>query len=372
MEEKQLLEQLPYAYLLHRVWGFNNRRMWKLTEKVGLPKDIYECKEEVWKELSEEKRKEWKEKQSLWEPEREWESLQRQGIRFLPYFHPDYPEKLKNIPDPPWGLYVLGKMPATEKPSVAIVGARQCSEYGRFAAKLLGKKLGEQGIPIVSGMARGIDGISQMAALDAGGESFAVLGCGVDVCYPKENRKLYELLRWKGGILSEYPPGTRPFAAFFPPRNRIISGLCDVLVVVEAKEKSGTLITVDMALEQGRDVLVVPGRMTDALSCGCNRLIKQGAEILTSPEDIFTLLPVDRTPGEKNERNVEGKKVFSFVTETEKTVYELLDFTPKNIEQIWQEYGIEKITLPKLMQVLMELCLKEAAVQAGGSYIKRV
>lgn len=370
MEEKQLLEQLPYAYFLHRLWGLNNKRMWQLTKKVGMPEMIYKETEALKELLEEKKLQQLAEAKQLWEPQREWERLKKQGIRFLPFFHPDYPQKLKEIPDSPWGLYVLGKLPDREQASVAIVGARQCSEYGKMMADQLGKKLGEREIPVVSGMARGIDGISQMAALETGGESFAVLGCGVDVCYPKENRKLYECLKEKGGILSEYPPGTRPLAAFFPPRNRIISGLCDVLVVVEAKEKSGTLITVDMALEQGKEVLVVPGRITDALSRGCNRLVKQGAGIVTSLEDIISLLP----EGQKHTGriDIEEKTVkLSFANELEKRVYGLLDFAPKNIEQIWQEYGIKKITLPELMQILMELCLKETAATAGSSYWKK-
>ena len=140
---------------------------------------------------------------------------------------------------------------------------------------------------MVSGMARGIDGIAQKAALEAGGASFAVLGCGVDICYPEENRELYDRLLQEGGILSEYPPGMPPEPKLFPPRNRIISGLSDLVLVIEARKKSGTLITVDMALEQGREVYALPGRVSDKLSDGCNRLIRQGAGVATCPEDIL-------------------------------------------------------------------------------------
>lgn len=200
---------------------------------------------------------------------------------------PEYPERLKNISGSPKELYVLGRLPEEDRLSVAVIGARDCSEYGKYVARELGAVLGGSRISVVSGMARGIDGISQEAALNAGGSSFAVLGCGVDVCYPEANRQLYERLKISGGILSEYPPGSPALACHFPPRNRIVSGLADVVVVIEARVKSGTLITVDMALEQGREVYVAPGRVTDRLSDGCNRLIKQGAGILLSPEEFL-------------------------------------------------------------------------------------
>ena len=156
--------------------------------------------------------------------------------------------------------------------------------------------MASRGITIISGMARGIDGIAQTAALDAGGRSYAVLGCGVDICYPEENRSLYDRLLQQGGILSEYPPGTPPEARLFPLRNRIISGLADAVLVIEARKKSGTLITVDMALEQGRDVFALPGRVSDSLSDGCNRLIRQGAAPATCPEDLLEYFFETDTP----------------------------------------------------------------------------
>ena len=208
------------------------------------------------------------------------------GIRMVERGERDYPARLLEIPDPPERLYVLGRLPEEKVPSVAIIGARECSEYGSYVAARLGECMGRNGIQVISGMARGIDGIGQTAALDVGGSSFAVLGSGVDVCYPARNRRLYERLRERGGVLSEYPPGTPALSRNFPPRNRIVSGLADAVVVVEAREKSGTLITVDMALEQGKEVYAVPGRVTDALSSGCNRLVKLGAAMLLDPEEL--------------------------------------------------------------------------------------
>ncbi|MCD8326558.1 MAG: DNA-processing protein DprA [Lachnospiraceae bacterium] len=201
-----------------------------------------------------------------------------------------FPERLRQIPDPPYGLFVKGVLPDPDRPTVAIIGARACSGYGRECARLMGAVAAAAGIQVISGMARGVDSISQSACLEAGGTSFAVLGSGADVCYPAEARPLYERLAGEGGVISEYPLGVQPVAGNFPPRNRLISGLADLVLVIEARERSGTLITVDMALEQGREVAVLPGRITDALSQGCCRLYEQGAHLVTSPQRMAELV----------------------------------------------------------------------------------
>lgn len=199
----------------------------------------------------------------------------------------EYPRRLLEIPQAPKQLYVRGKLPEEGVPSVAVIGARDCSYYGQEVAKRLGRLFGENGIQVISGMARGIDGIGQQAALQAGGSSFAVLGCGADICYPRQNQDLYDRLCKQGGVISEYEWGTPPRTGYFPPRNRIVSGLADAVIVVEARKKSGTLITVDMALEQGKEVYAVPGRLVDDLSSGCNYLIKNGAGILLDMEEFM-------------------------------------------------------------------------------------
>lgn len=371
MEQEQLTKQLKYAYWLHAAWAMTNRKLWEITEKIGMPQTIYECEpERLQTVLSDKQAEKLESSKRTWKLQEKWDELQEKSIQFLPFFHPDYPEKLRTIPDAPWAVYLKGSLPG-DSLSVAVIGARQCSEYGRMAAGRIGKSLGENHILAVSGMARGIDGISQLAALEAGGSSLAVLGCGVDICYPRENRRLYEMLEERGGILSEYPPGTQPIGALFPPRNRIISGLSDLLVVVEAKEKSGTTITVDMALEQGKEVLVLPGRITDVLSYGCNRLIKQGAGVLVSVEDIFQTLGIT---GRMEKVNRSRKKSMvpeeGLDTEEERRIYEILDYMPKNLEQIWWEYGREEITAQQLMYRLLELCLKGKALQTGSCYYK--
>lgn len=232
----------------------------------------------------------------------------KRGFRFIPYTSREYPEKLRHIANPPFALYVRGELPAEDKPAVAIIGARACSEYGKSMARHFGKQLGALGIPIISGMAQGIDGIAQQGALDGGGTTYGVLGCGVDVCYPPENESLYHNIIICGGIISEYPPGTKAQSALFPQRNRIISGLSDVLLVIEARKRSGTYITVTQALEQGKEVYAVPGRVTDNLSEGCNYLLSQGAGVAINPEVIIQEIMEKQTYFDMDRRKDTDKK----------------------------------------------------------------
>ena len=290
---------------------------------------------------------------------------------------PEYPERLRNIPGAPQNLFVLGKLPEEGRLSVAVIGARDCSEYGKYVARELGTVLGGSGIAVISGMARGIDGISQEAALDAGGSSYAVLGCGVDVCYPEANRQLYERLKISGGILSEYPPGAPALARHFPPRNRIVSGLADVVVVIEARVKSGTLITVDMALEQGREVYVVPGRVTDRLSDGCNRLIRQGAGILLSPEEFLREL-LEGEIGRTALLNLSGRMAAGKaqpggaegLAPEVAAVLGALELTPLSLEQIRARLPAEYQD-KRINTYLMRLCMEGLAIQVSPGYFCR-
>lgn len=317
-------------------------------------------------------------------PEGLWEELTEKQIRFVTCRDEEYPARLRHIPDSPYALFVKGELPAQDALSVAVVGARDCSEYGRFVAEGIGRAMGVCGVQIISGMARGVDGISQNAALEAGGSSFGVLGCGVDVCYPASNRLLYERLCAQGGVLSTHPPGTEPKPQHFPPRNRIVSGLADALIVVEAREKSGTLITVDMALEQGKDVYVVPGRVTDRLSDGCNRLIKQGAGVFLSPEDFLRELRQGwqgRQGGQGRQGRQDGRSGqdegadlcgtsfaagapgrFAQSVGEYGEVYAALDLAPLSLEQIRERLAGE-YSGPELLSALMSLCVAKLAVQ---------
>lgn len=197
-----------------------------------------------------------------------------------------YPPHLKFLPAMPRRLYYRGRLPGTE-PAVAIVGSRRCTAYGREQAAYFAEVFAAHGVAVISGMAAGIDAAAQSAALDAGGLSFGVLGCGADVCYPPSEKELYLRLASSGGLLSEFEPGSDPISWHFPIRNRVISGLSDAVLVIEARPRSGSLITANFALEQGRTVYALPGRVTDAYSEGCNELIAQGASVALSPEVIL-------------------------------------------------------------------------------------
>lgn len=267
-------------------WG-NNVRC-RLAQAFGGARNAYLASFKEWEEVLSSKQAEGlRNFTGQWRLDEEYEKMKEQGIRLITRAMQEYPRRLRDIPDAPYALFVKGGLPGEAMPAVAVVGARECSPYGAYVAEKLGEALGRRKVEVISGLARGIDSISQQAALDAGGRSCAVLGCGVDVCYPARNRELYERLVQKGSVVSEYPMKTPARPQNFPPRNRIVSGLADAVVVVEAREKSGTLITVDMALEQGKEVYVVPGRITDRLSDGCNRLIRQGAGVLLDPEEFL-------------------------------------------------------------------------------------
>ena len=201
----------------------------------------------------------------------------------------NYPEKLMHIYNEPQTLYVIGNENILNEKSIAIIGCRKASDYGLNNAYKFGYGLAKKGICIISGFARGVDTYSHKGAIAAKGRTIAVLGCGLDIVYPPENVELYKQILMNGGaIVTEYPLGSKPEKYHFPARNRIISGLSDGILVVEAKERSGTLITVEHALEQGKDVYSIPGNITSQNSCGTNELIKEGAIPVTKIEDVET------------------------------------------------------------------------------------
>jgi len=216
------------------------------------------------------------------------------GFAWLPRSDPAFPPRLASIHDPPPGLFLRGAASAEllTRSSVAVVGARSCSDYGSHVARTLGRHLGAAGVVVVSGLARGIDGWAHRGALDVGGATVAVLGCGIDRDYPRAHAHLARQVAESGLVVSEYPPGTPPAPWRFPARNRLVAGLAVATVVVEARERSGALITADLALEEGRDVLAVPGEITSALAAGTNALIRLGASPVTSADDVLEAIGV--------------------------------------------------------------------------------
>lgn len=296
--------------------------------------------------------------------ENEYKIFKEKNILFIPYFDKRYPRRLQKLDGAPYALYVKGKLPDENSPTAAIVGARQCSPYGEMMAIQFAESLAAAGVQIISGMARGIDGAGQRGALNAGGTSYAVLGSGIDICYPREHIGLYMDLQENGGIISEQPAGTPPLKNYFPARNRIISGLSDIVLVIEAKTKSGSLITADMALEQGKDVYALPGPINSLLSRGCHELIRQGAGILISPEDLLEELELSKISGIINEcsKNCKNEKVLET---TEVLVYSKLDLYPKSINLLREE---TKLPPEILMQQIMSLIMKGYVKEISRNY----
>lgn len=310
------------------------------------------------------------------QPQAVWKHVASLHVKYTYCGAPDFPQKLAGIPDPPFGIFYKGELPGEKTPALAIIGARKCSEYGKCMAENFAGNLAKRGVNIISGMALGIDGISQKAAIKAGGRSYGVLGCGVDVVYPKANETLYKQLAENGGILSEYPPGMEPRPILFPPRNRIISALSDAVLVVEAREKSGTLITVDMALEQGREVYAIPGRCTDSLSTGCNRLLRQGAGIAMAPQDIIedmhwegALAAAGSATGQYSRENG-AIKTMGLVSRTAQAVYSVLDILPMTRDDIIMKLREKEYTytVQQICQGLVELELKNLIARQNGQY----
>ncbi len=329
---------MEYEFWLASLTKINSRKRLQARKLVNCGEEIFRADEKTLSSMHifSEKEIQWiirsRNQQGI---EEAWKRFQKSGIDFVPYICEAYPERLRHIYQPPYALYIKGNPPDTSR-SVGIVGARMCSEYGRGIAKMLGKKLAEHQVQVISGMALGIDSASHAGALSAGGRTFAVLGCGCDICYPKNSAHIYwNIPENGGGIVSEYPPGTEPKPFHFPERNRIISALSDVVIVVEAREKSGSLITADFALEQGKDVYAVPGRFDDTLSRGCNRLIAQGAGILYDLDDFLENF------GVKSVKSVNSKKSVQFSLEKDEIlVYSCLDLHPKFINNIIEETGL--------------------------------
>ena len=233
------------------------------------------------------------------------------GFRWLPRSDPAFPRSLAAIFDTPPGLFIRGASPSEllDSAAVAVVGARSCSPYGAHVARMLGRELAAAGLVVVSGLARGIDSEAHRGALEAGGTTVAVLGCGIDRDYPASHAELARRIVASGLIVSEYAPGVEPAPWRFPARNRIIAGLAQTTVVVEARERSGALITADLALEEGREVLAVPGEITSALSAGTNRLLRQGATPLTAAADVLECFGLTVPERERPAASPEAERV---------------------------------------------------------------
>ncbi|NTW04679.1 MAG: DNA-protecting protein DprA [Peptococcaceae bacterium] len=271
-------------------------RFWQLVERFGSPQAAWNANEKQLISiggLTSEVARELFLRRLGVNPEAEMSFLENKGFGYSCFSDDDYPEILKNISQPPPGLFLKGKLDLKDKPTVAIVGSRKASPYGVSVARDLASEIAGSGVVVVSGLAMGIDAAAHGGALSAGGKTIAVLGCGLDIPYPKSNISLKEKIGISGAAVSEFPLGMKPESWHFPYRNRIISGLSRIVVVVEAAVKSGALITVDFALDQGRDVMAVPGNINSELSRGTNSLIQQGAMPVQNGQDILEELNIE-------------------------------------------------------------------------------
>ncbi len=285
--------------------------------------------------------------------------MTEKGISFVSKDDENYPERLRNIFGAPYALYVKGRLPSAKEKLIAVVGARECSGYGREMAKYLSGAIAKEGISVISGLARGVDTYAHLGALEAHGVTYAIMGCGIDICYPRENINYYMEMQKSGGVISEYAPGIQPLAGNFPMRNRIISGLSDGILVIEAKEKSGSLITVDYGLEQGKEIYALPGRATDRLSEGCNNLIRMGAKLITSPKDILEDLLPEYMTRDDGANNNNGR------VPQQDIVISCLSSDPKHFEEILRLTGLP---LDSLMERLLHLELQGFIRQTIKNY----
>jgi DNA processing protein len=368
-----------WIYLQH-IKGIGNLTLHRLIERLGSPEAVLEVKN--WHE------------HANWLPERtisllsagpdikraeeSWAIFRHIDAWACSYLNEQYPECLRQIPNFPLILYGQGDISILKRPAVAIIGARKCSAYGRKVAQELAAGLARNGINVVSGLAVGIDTAAHQAALEAGGVSTGVKGCGLDVWYPRHPQEFLQKMRASGLILSEFPPGTRPEARNFPFRNRIVSGLSLGVVVVEACRKSGTLITASCALEQGRDVMAVPGSIHAPTSAGVHWLIRQGAVLVENVEEILFqigLAPDTDTSGSMNSyrqdvadsASLSLKDALTSLTTEEKLVWDRLSSQPIHIDELAEVCGLP---VSDVSIILLQLELKDLVEVMPGQMYK--
>jgi DNA processing protein len=314
-------------------------------------------------------------KQSFKRAEKELALTRRiDRCRLVNWTDAEYPQTLLQIYDPPVMLYVRGDAQVLNLPGISIVGTRRPTLYGTQMAERLGRELAARGLIVVSGMARGIDAIGHQGAMAVNGRAIGVLGTGVDVCYPKENRKLYEKVLERGAILSEFPLGTHPAPENFPIRNRIVAGMPLGVVVVEGAQYSGSLITARLAMEFGREVFGVPGNVTQPVSFAPNQLIKQGAKLVTNGADVIEELPtpvraalVQAEQPETEQRNLLAA---ASLNSSEKKIYDLLSTDePKHIDEIVERSGLNS---SEVLATLFELEMKGIIRQTPGKQFSKV
>jgi DNA processing protein len=360
------MSELLHTLRLLSVAGLGNQRIRLLIRQFGSPSAVFDAGRDALSRvgfLDESILTDMKQDTHRRFAEKQLSDAEEQNVTIIPIWDASYPELLKKIHDPPVLLFVRGSGSFSQR-SIAIVGMRTPSSYGRRMASHMAADLADQHIQVVSGMARGIDTCAHRGAMQGGGTTVAVLGCGVDVIYPPENNDLAGQILDQGLIVSEFPLHEEPIPSNFPKRNRIISGLSMGTLVIEAGIKSGALITAYLALEQGREVFALPGQVGYNTSRGTHRLIKEGAKLVETIDDIM-----DEIPGiSRKKQNSQLSIAFEDFTEAEKRLWNHLSHEPRHIDQITSELGL---TTSETLSILLSLELKNGVRQMSGMMFVR-
>jgi len=360
----KMAEDLFYWLALHLVPGIGSVFIKRLLDRFKTPRAVFRASYHELMEvegLGPKAAGEIRKGPSEQAVKKEFSLLEQSGARIVTLIDEDYPSRLRDIYDPPALLYLKGELKGADPLAVSIVGSRRISAYGKWITEKISRDLASHGVTVVSGMARGVDSAAHWGAISGGGRTVAVLGCGVDVVYPPENRNLFSKIIEQGAVLSEFSMGSPPEGGHFPKRNRIISGLSIGVVVVQAGPKSGSLITAQYALDQGRDVFAIPGNVGAEGSRGTNRLIKDGAKLVESSEDILEeILP--QWKNEKEESAEVGPRKPDLSAE-ERVLFEMLGDDPLHIDVMIRESPFEP---GKVSSLLLNLELKGLVSQWPG------
>lgn len=347
----------------YEIWLFmlniTNGEKIKLLKKYKNEKNIYEEFERITKDDKKlnKKFKNFKKEELMKFSLEKVEWSKENNVEFISFNNADYPYILKNIKEPPYGLFLKGNRSLLRGRKVAIIGSRNCSNYASEVTKLLTKDLISYNITILSGGAKGVDSIAHKEAIDGKGKTVVVLGCGIDVVYPSQNYNLFKRVEKEGLIISEFLPGTRPMAYNFPRRNRIISGLSELVIVVEASKKSGSLITVDYALEQGKEVMAIPGSIFSEGNYGTNQLLRDGAHFFCGLEDLHTLLKLDE------------RKKSNELSQVENNILSIISDMPIHIDSIMRKTNMSREVLFK---ILFKMQAINKIVSLPGNYYAKI
>lgn len=359
-----------YWIALKSVDGLGDITIRKLVDKFGSPERVFRADKEEISDCCGSGQKIYDAISSFsqWDKaEEEVRRIERSGYKIVSITDSQYPRNLINIYDPPSVLYLSGNLSESDSFSLAVVGSRLCDSYGRKITRKIVSGLCENNITVVSGLARGVDAVAHRTCLENKSRTLAVLGCGIDIRYPAENKKLYDEIPQNGGILSEFRLGSSPDAGNFPKRNRIISGLSLGVLVVQASRRSGSLITAKYAVEQNREVFAIPGNITSELSSGTSKLLKSGAKLVESVNDIFEEILDFR--GLVYTSDEPRASETTEINETEKVILSTLKGVPKHIDEIAVQLNLDTKTV---LTILLELELKELVEQLPGKYFQSI